>query len=143
MSDKAKMYNDPLYNMTKDEKYGPSLTTEEIQQMKKENEEDTAAMQAALFGGLKKYGTMAVKYVRSKDYPDMTAFFKPFEEINAYGKSVDEQAAKVKETMEAQLSALPENALTGEYLHDLQIKNHIEQVIEEEILYSLVYVANF
>ncbi len=143
MSDKAKMYNDPLYKMTNDQKYGPSLTAEEIQQMKKESEEETAAIRAALYGGLKKYGTMAVKYVRSNDYPDMTAFFRPFKEVNAYGKSVDEQAAKLKETMEAQLLALPENALTGEYMHDLQIKRNIEQIIEEEILQSLVYVTNF
>ena len=143
MSDKEKMYNDPLYKMTADEKYGPSLTAEEIQQMNEENAKDTAEMRAALFGGLKKYGTMAVKFVCSDDYPDMTAWFRDFSELNAYGKSVDEAADRLRDVMEEQLFAQPQYALNGEFLHDLQIRRAVEQIIEEEILKELVYVANF
>lgn len=143
MSDREKMYNDPMYKMTADEKYGPSLTAEEISNMRSEATKDIAKMQSEVYGGVGKYGTLAINYVCSDDYPNMAAAFSEYSKLNAYGKSVDAQAERLRETMEAQLFAQPAYALNGEFLHDVQTRRAVEQIIEEEILKELVYVANF
>lgn len=97
----------------------------------------------AIYTGVGVWGRRALDYIFS-DEPLFTLQIEleegGEEGVNTYAKMIDRKASELRETIETKLFALPEYTLTGEYLKDLQKRNAVRQIIDEQIYNELIYV---
>ena len=82
-----------------------------------------------------KYGTLKRKYLEDKGL-DWT-----IENLPEYLHCVDKQAEDMYNVLYAKLSSSPMYKRTGEFMEDYRRQTEIQQLIEEEILNEIVYVA--
>lgn len=80
-----------------------------------------------------KYGTLKKKYLEDKGIDWTIA------DLPTYLHGIDNQAARMYETLYAKLSVSAQFKKTGDFIKDLQIETEIQHRIEEEILNELVY----
>ena len=90
--------------------------------------------------GLGMYGIMALRY-----FGNHPIFVNRFlvgnpEEDRRYAKMIDKRAGEIREIITEKLYKLPENALNGDFMHDLQVHERIKQQAHEQILAELIYV---
>lgn len=95
------------------------------------------------YAGVGMWGRRAIDYIFS-DEPLFTLQIEleegGEEGINAYGKLIDRKAAKMREIMEEKLLEQPQYQMTGEFIKDVQKRNEINHIIEEQIYADLIYV---
>ena len=90
--------------------------------------------------GIGMYGQMALEY-----FFDHPIFVNRFlvgnpEEDRRYAKMIDKRAEEIREIITEKLYKLPENALNGDFMHDLQVHERLKQQAHEQILAELIYV---
>ena len=107
---------------------GEALTVEEVQVY-----ESLVKPVKHLYG---KYGTLAKKYLEEHN----VSKYWSIENIPEYLHGVDAAARRMWDVMYEKLSKLDKYKLTGEYMHDVKIRQEIHRLIEEEILKEIVYV---
>ena len=107
---------------------GEALTVEEVQVY-----ESLVKPVKHLYG---KYGTLAKKYLEEHN----VSKYWSIENLPEYLHGVDAAAHRMRDAMHEKLSKLDKYKLTGEYMHDVRIRQEIHQLIEEEILKEIVYV---
>ena len=83
-----------------------------------------------------KYGTLAKKYLEEHNVGKYWSIV----DLPEYLHGVDAAARRKWTAMYEKLSKLDKYKLTGEYMHDVRIRQEIHQLIEEEILKEIVYV---
>lgn len=83
-----------------------------------------------------KYGTLAKKYLEEHNVGKYWSIV----DLPEYLHGVDAAAHRMRDAMYEKLSKLDKYKLTGEYMHDVRIRQEIHQLIEEEILKEIVYV---
>lgn len=83
-----------------------------------------------------KYGTLAKKYLEEENVGKYWAI----ESLPEYLHSIDRQADELYETMYAKLSQDERYKRTGNFMEDYRRQTEIQRLIEEEILFELVYV---
>ena len=97
----------------------------------------------AIYEGVERWGRKALEYIYSEEapFPLQIELEEGGEErLNTYAKMIDQKAADLREIIEAKLLALPEYKMTGEFLKDVQKRNAIKKIIEEQIYEELIYV---
>lgn len=97
----------------------------------------------ALNDGIEMWGRRALDYLFSDAAPlplQIELEEGGAERTNSYGKMIDRKAAELRETMEKKLFAMPTYKLTGEYLKDVQKRNAVKSIIDEQIYAELIYV---
>ncbi len=109
---------------------GNEATVEEIVEFEKNRKE-----QKHVYG---KYGTLAKIYLEEHNPGKYWALAG---DLPQYLHGIDEAAERLWETMNEKLSKDERYKHTGDYLSDVKKENEKKQIIEEEILSSIVYVG--
>ncbi len=102
-----------------------------------------AASYKAIYEGVGMWGRKALAYIYSEEAPfplQIELEEGGEQQLNTYAKMIDQKAADLRETIEAKLLALPEYKMTGEFLKDVQKRNAIKNIVEENIYAELIYV---
>lgn len=97
----------------------------------------------AIYEGVEMWGRRALDYIYSDaaPFPLQIELEEEGEKgLNEYARMIDRKAAALRETMEQKLFAQPEYKLTGEFLKDVQKRNAVQHVIDEQIYAELIYV---
>ncbi len=83
-----------------------------------------------------KYGTLAKIYLERHNQGKRMLI----ENIPEYLHNIDKQASDLYDVMYEKLSAQDRYKRTGNFLHDARVLTEIKNIIEEEILSTIVYV---
>ena len=83
-----------------------------------------------------KYGTMKKKYLEEHDWVKTAA---PRKDLPEYLYAIDRAADDLYETMYEKLKKDERFRRTGNFIEDVKRENAVKSIIEEEILFELIY----